>query len=143
MRYISIFALAIVLTTSALAQEITLPKADSFYKKNPVWIQMMEADNVNFFQVEKAFELFWENRAAPLEEHDVIGEAEALEKKEKNYIKRLFKRNTLTDKELAFAVKRYKQWHFLVFPYVQNDGTVLTRDEQLEIWRKEKMRPKL
>lgn len=127
----------------SVAQQVVMPKSDAFYRKNPAWIQLMESENPNFFVVEKAFELYWENREKPLEEHDVIGEAKENEKMEKHYIKRLFKKNTPSEKEMFFEVKRYKQWHMLVQPYVQDDGSILSRDEQLEIWRKEQARPKL
>ena len=143
MRRLLFFIFSFLLVSSALAQEIVLPKNDNYYRKNPVWIQLMVDENVNFFEIEKAFELYWENREKPLEEHDVIGEAKENDKMEKRYIKRLFKKTTLTDKELAFEVKRYNQWKMLVLPYVQNDGSILTKDQQLEIWRKEQLRPKL
>jgi hypothetical protein len=38
------------------------------------------------------------------------------------------------EQELALQVKRFKRWKREVLPFVQEDGRILTADEQIKVW---------
>jgi len=103
------------------------------YKKNAVWIQMMDDPNVNFFEAEKAFNTFWEGRGEPEKE-----QGEEHEEENHSIIKRIFiSEEKLEWENLQYATeyKRYKQWRMDVLPFVQDDGSILSKEEQDEIRR--------
>src|SRR6478752_1476886 len=65
-----------------LAQE---GNSEKDYKKNARWIQMMDDPNVNFYEAEKAFNIFWEDRGEPEKE-----QGEEHEKERHFSVKRIF-----------------------------------------------------
>lgn len=133
MKY-TFLLLAIVATiSSAFAQNKQSP-TDKDYSQKPLWIAMMEDEKANFFEVEKAFNLYFAVHEMPEGEHEQIGEhAERV----KHYSNRKLRKIEAAN-ELRFAVKRYKIWHYQTLPYVQADGRILNADERLEIWKSQK-----
>lgn len=115
------------------AQDANYPKNPN-YRKHAYWIQMMDDPNVNFFVAEKAFETYWEDRGEPEKER---GEGEH-EKEKHSVIKRIFVSDEKLEYEnmqYASEYKRFKQWRMDVLPFVQPDGSILSPEEQLEIWK--------
>ena len=113
-----------------LAQE---GNSEKDYKKNARWIQMMDDPNVNFYEAEKAFNIFWEDRGEPEKE-----QGEEHEKERHFSVKRIFvSEEKLEWENLQYATeyKRYKQWRMDVLPFVQPDGSILSKEEQEEIWK--------
>lgn len=53
-------ALALVLSLTIYSQETELTDTD--YAKHPYWIEMMQDPSVNFFEVQHAFNTYWEGR---------------------------------------------------------------------------------
>jgi hypothetical protein len=104
------------------------------YARHPVWLQMMQDPKVNYFEIEKAYKIYWEHHAKPTGEQDVIGEHEA---REKNPSKRELKKIE-ADNNLRIAVKKYEHWRMKMQPYVQADGRILTTEERLKIWEEQK-----
>ncbi len=106
------------------------------YRDNPRWIQMKEDSTVNYFDAVKAFDEFWKDRKAPVED-DVIGE----EQKEKEWtrVKKILNskeyKKEKESEEYRFEHKKFKYWQLSVEPYVQPDGRILSSEEQLEIWK--------
>lgn len=109
---------------------------DSYYKKNPVWIDLIKDNNVNYFEAIKAYELFWSNKKKPKVENDIIGqtknttgekESEQLSKKER----RLYN-------QFALEIKKFEAWKKSVLPFVQADGRILSADERLKLWEETK-----
>lgn len=120
-------------------------------KKNPVWIQMITGENVNYFEAVKAFELYFTTHRFPVMEEEEMAKNENLKerilKSEKKYKKR--KRKEVTEpgesekekheeKKLAFEVKRFNHWEMKTRPYVKEDGSIMTAEEQVKAWKESK-----
>jgi len=130
------FTLLFLLTLGCLiegsAQNTVLSKDKINYKKYPYWIQMMEDPKVNYFEALKAFDEFWEDREEPEEQ-----EEEQHNKKEGSIFKRLFtseKKEKAESYQYVIQYKKFKQWKRDALPYVQSDGSILSKEEQMKIW---------
>jgi hypothetical protein len=110
---------------------------NALYKSNPVWKDMINDPNANFFEVKKAFELFWEGRELPMEEDDIIGENHRVKD---NFLNRILNAKEIREQKetesLVYDYKRYCNWLIMVEPYVQDDGRILSDTERIEIWKK-------
>ena len=134
MKYTVLLFMTMLLSLSGFAQNKQALPTDKEYSQKPLWIAMMEDEKANFFETEKAFNLYFSAHEMPEGEHEEIGErAERL----KHYSNRKL-RKIQAENEFRFAVKRYKMWHYQTLPYVQADGRILNADERLEIWRSQK-----
>lgn len=113
--------------------------SDKEYQRKPLWIQLIEDPNVNYFEAKKAFDLFWKNKPLPTEEDEVIGEQHGKGKERDSFLEKLFmskkERQEEESQKYAFEYKKFKHWERLVLPYVQEDGRVLTADERLKLWQ--------
>jgi hypothetical protein len=138
-----ILALTLCITghTKAQKNEPAHPGADTSrfatYRENPVWKDMINDQNVNYFEVQKAFELFWCNKEMPAEEDEIIGEKRKLKN---NLINRTFNSKELKEQQqrdaLSFDCKRYRWWLIKTEPYVQDDGSIMSLEKRLELWKK-------
>lgn len=117
-------------------------------KKNPVWIEMIKSEQVNYFKALQAFELYFTKHPFPVmeEEEMAVNEnlKERIEKAEKKYVHKHRKHKaepTKTGKEkdeeakLAFEVKRFNRWEMKVKPYVKNDGSIMSTEDRMNIWK--------
>ncbi|MFA6152252.1 MAG: hypothetical protein WC716_13080 [Chitinophagaceae bacterium] len=129
MRFL-LSAMLILICCSAGAQS-NQSKKNSDYTKKPLWIAMMDDPNANFFETEKAFELYWSKHEKPEGEHEEIGERA---EREKTPGKRK-QRKISAENDLRFAMKKYEVWHDQTLPYVQPDGRILSTEERLKIWK--------
>lgn len=127
-----LFIITIFIYAFSFAQN----KSKWYYKKNPAWIEMIKAQNVNYYEALKAYNLFWSNKKKPEVEHDMIGqnknnigekEHEVLSKKERKMYN-LY----------ALEIKKFEAWQRKVLPFVQEDGRILTNDEKLKLWEDSK-----
>ncbi len=113
-------------------------------ENNPVWIEMMDDSLTNFFEAQKAFEIFWKIRPLPIEEEDLIGHTELGEAERKSWLQTIFHLKRQRQKEevekYAFQYKRFKNWERANLPYVQEDGRILTPTERIAIWRQKQSR---
>lgn len=113
-----------------------------YMKKNPVWIEMIKDPNVNYFEAIKAYDLFWKGRNKPMEENEAIGQKKSGEgsNEEKDSRKRI--REKKREKELyrqyGLEVKKFEHWKKRVKPYVQPDGKILSKEDQLKLWEESK-----
>jgi hypothetical protein len=107
------------------------------YKKKPVWKDMLDDPNANFFEVQKAFQLFWEGKELPLEEDEIIGEKRNLKN---NLINRTFNARELKEQAereaLLFDCKKYRWWLKKTEPYIHDDGSIMSYEERLELWQR-------
>jgi len=115
------------------------------WSKEPVWIQMIDDPNANYFETVAAYEAFWKNREMPVEEDQILRmkreDRDKVEsRKEKRQRERKEKRMEKEEREdelmrhkYAFAVKKYNHWKLTVEPYVQSDGRILSKEEQLKL----------
>jgi hypothetical protein len=107
------------------------------YRASPVWKDMLDDTAANYFEVQKAFELFWKGKEMPEEENEIIGERQELKN---NFINKTFNAKALKEQKvresLAFDCKKYRWWLISVSPYVQEDGSILFPQQRLELWKK-------
>lgn len=106
---------------------------DKDYARSPVWISMLNDTTANYFEVEKAYNIYFQHHELPGDEDDVIGDHEA---REKIPSKRKQKKIQADDR-MRMNVKRYQVWHMRMQPYVQPDGRILYPSERLQIWREQ------
>lgn len=108
------------------------------YKKHPYWIDMMKDPNVNYFEAIKAYETFWKNKEKPLEEDELIGQTKGESSKEEKMESRKQMREKRREKEMykkyGLDCKKFEHWKLQVKPYVQPDGHILSKEEQLKMW---------
>lgn len=116
---------------TAQSQDQTKKKTN--YSKDPHWINMMKDPNVNYHEACKAFNEFWKERGRPEEE----GESQEGEHSKRSFLKRVLKSDEKLREEnmqYAFHYKSFIRWKYLVEPFVQPDGSILSLEEQLKIW---------
>jgi hypothetical protein len=111
---------------------------EKLYAKQPLWIDMMEDEKSNFFEVEKAYKIYWEHHEEPEGEHDVIGEYQEREK----IPSRRKQRKIEAESKMRMAMRKYNWWHEQTLPFVQGDGRILTAEERLKIWEANKKQNK-
>lgn len=102
------------------------------YIKYPLWISMMQDTLANYFEVEKAYTLYWQHHEKPVSEDEFEGKRDK-DKGEENgkvTLEEIRKKNNM-----AVALKAYKLWHMQMLPFVQDDGRILTPTEQIAAWR--------
>lgn len=106
------------------------------YSKNPVWIDMINDPHVNYFEAVKAYETFWKSHTKPLDEDAMIGQEGLLAKKEKtSFLQRMKEKRELKEQEkYILECKKIEHWKKRVWPYVQEDGSILSTEEQMKIW---------
>lgn len=135
---IAVLSASLILSLSCHSQSQTY--SDKEYRKHPVWIDMMNDSTVNYFEIKKAFDLFWQNKPLPTEEEEIIGERNGKAREKESFLKNLFKskkeRQEEDSNKYAFAYKKFKHWELINLPYVQEDGRILTASERLEQWKK-------
>ena len=109
----------------------------ALYRSTPVWKDMLDDPNANFFEVQKAFNLFWEGKEMPTEENDIIGENHRLKN---NFINRTFNAKELKEQQereaLSFECKKYRWWLIKTEPFIHDDGSIMSSEERLELWKK-------
>lgn len=133
--------LALFASLSSFAQKKPATKANnktSYYATHPVWIDMMDDPNVNYYEAVKAFNLFWQNRELPVEEHELFT---ASEKEQKNVTAKKAAQKGDTQ-EYAFQYKKFKHWQERSLPFVKPDSTVMSAKERLEIWKQQQLNRK-
>jgi hypothetical protein len=130
-------ALIPLLVILACCTRLQAQQSKSDSANYPRWVKMMDDPNVNFFEIEKEFNDFWQGKVLPIEENEIMNEKENSERKRKFFLGTLFKKKADNDKEdgekYAFEYKKYQWWRRQVLPYVQPDGRILSTAEQVEI----------
>jgi hypothetical protein len=132
MKY-TLLLFALVATMSSAHAQNKATHSNKEYMQKPLWITMMDDPNANFFEVEKAFDLYWSKHEKPEGEHEEIGERA---ERERTPSKRR-QRKISAENDLRFAVKKYEVWNDQTRPYVQPDGRILTIEERLEIFKQQ------
>jgi hypothetical protein len=96
----------------------------------PRWVEMMKDEKVNYHEAVKAFDEFWKNKEKPVEENEIF-EGKAGNRKQRVVA------NPDTRK-YAFEYKKFLNWKRAVSPFVQPDGRILDKEEQLRLMEEEK-----
>ena len=127
----------IFFTYSILLLSISFIEAQNSYKKNPVWIEMMESENTNYFEAIKAYDTYWTTHEKPNdEEGESMNENDGVNKI-KEHGEKLSKRELKELEEyrwMRFQIKRFEHWKMEMLPYVQDDGSILTMDQRIKLW---------
>lgn len=118
------------------------------FKSTPVWVKMMDDENVNYFQAVLAYETFWKDRIKPEGDDDFTeGHQSKKEKREhEKFEKQLRKMNPAERNaydQLVYQNKRFEDWMHQAKPYVQENGHLLTQQERVELWKKQQEEIKL
>lgn len=132
----------LLLSSLFLSSALFAQKAAKDNGKNPEWVTMMEDPNVNYYEAVKSFNEFWKGREMPIDEADVLNEEmTGREKREHRRAVRKLKKMSPAERQefdyLAYQYKRFKNWEHEVFPYVQNDGSILTDEQRRAIWEQQ------
>lgn len=138
MKAFLITSLLITASTLLVAQQVVLPKPDNHFRKNAEWVQMMDDPSANYYHTLRAFELYFEQHSKPLDRDDVLSEEYTADREQRNFIKKLFSREKEMPIELKEAYKRFRFWRRETEPWVQPDGSILSKEEQLKIWQQER-----
>ncbi len=109
------------------------------YHSEAVWVGMMDDSTTNYHEALKAYNEFWRGRKKPTEEEE---SREIKLKEEPTLLEKIFKAKQIKEEELAekysFAHKRFLNWMQVNAPFVQPNGRILTPEERLELWKKQK-----
>lgn len=142
-----LFSAMATLLLVALCSSLAFSQAKydpSKYRSEPLWIQMMEDPEANFFETVNAFRTFWKGYELP-------GEPEEMESN--GGFKREVglkgpgsgeesgkKKETRKDPgygDYSFEVKRFKGWLRNVQAWVQEDGHILSDEERQKLLDKQ------
>lgn len=102
--------------------------AQLFSGKKANWVSMMNDPNVNYFEAVENFENYWKNREKPEEEGEFFNDSNAKNNRHKKRKKPKY----------AEEYKKFVNWQREMLPFVQEDGHILSPEERLKIWEKEK-----
>ena len=130
MKYVFPFLLLLSFTQVSVAQQTT-QFTEKDYSSGPVWIQMIDDTLANYFEVEKAYTIYWQHREKPSED-----EFEGKRDKDEEVSKK-DAAETQWKVDMCMAIRNYKIWHMEMLPYVQNDGRILTPTERIAAWQQQ------
>lgn len=125
-----------------IASAQTAQDKTKLYQKSPEWIAMMDDTLTNYFEAQKAFDIYWSIRPLPVEEDDIIGHTEMKPEKRSNWLSNIFKsrkeKRAEESERYAFQYKKFNNWLRAMYPYVQEDGSILTPSQRMAIWEQQK-----
>lgn len=147
-KIISATAFLLLVVALSLSKSQAQSSSEKNYAKNPVWIQMMEDPNVNYYEAQKAYTEYWKNREKPHEmEEETMTDKEQMKEYKREH-KRDGENAVLSDKEkkelqeqeqMIYQCKRFENWMLTVKPFVQEDGRILSQAEIDAIWQKQQL----
>lgn len=146
MNFLKVSVFLILILPASLFGQTKFTKRQM--KKQPVWIQMIKNEQANYFDALKAFELYFTAHPFPVIEEEEMGKNENLkeriEKSEARFKKRhrkvkqdpgTLQQEKHEEAKLAFEVKRFNRWEMKTRPYVKNDGSIMSAEERMAIWK--------
>lgn len=99
----------------------------------PYWIAMMNDSTVNYYDAVNAFDIYWKNRVKPTEDNgeaiDIFGNQKSPEEEQNE------KSRT---SEYVFEYKQFLNWKQTHKNLIKPDGTLLTNEEIMNEWEKQK-----
>lgn len=140
MKKLFLFFILLIISFSNLLVAQNLSK-NKLYRQKPVWIQMMNDPKANYFETIKAFREFWKEKKLPCEAGEEAG-IDAFEvevglkdanKRESKWERKREERNNKDAKMYAYEVKQFRGWVMQVKPWVKQDGTIMTLEEQQQL----------
>ncbi len=130
---------ACLIAFSAFSQKKSGTYNSKKYKKEPVWIKMMDDPQSNYFETIRAFREYYKNRKLPKEpfenkemevfekEVGLVSDKESEEKREKKLERKKANRN---EQDYSAEVRAFKGWMQSVKPWVRADGSIVSVAEQ-------------
>ncbi len=147
MPVFSKFILSILLITFSSVFAIAQTAAKTYdpkkYKKEPLWIEMMNDPKANYYETLKAFRNYWKDRVLPREpfemegtesferEVGLINEKESEKEREREEKRNAKRKNKGVD--YSAEVRAFKGWIQGVKPWVRADGSILSEQERQAI----------
>jgi len=136
-----LLSLAFLLCATGIqAQQPATTYDPNRYKDEPLWIQMMNDPNANYYETIKAFREFWEGYKLPGEPEEMTARdgfereigLESAEERERE--KKEKKRRKAPDGgDYSFEVKQFKGWWLDAQDWVQPDGRILPPEERQKL----------
>ena len=120
----TLFKITMLVLVLGLFQNLA---AQNTQEKKPDWIQMMNNPEVNYFDAVSNFNGYWKNKEKPEEEAELFAAKDAKTRKRNEGV--------IT---YSFEYKKFVLWQRTNLAFVKKDGTLLTREERLAAWEKEK-----
>ena len=112
---------------------------------------MIKSERVNYFEAMNAFELYFTAHKFPVMEEEEMAKNEKLKerilKSEAKFKKKKRKevlepnaseKGKHEETKLAFEVKKFNHWEMQTRPFVKEDGSVMSAEERIKIWRESK-----
>lgn len=139
MKYTSYLKVAMVflwlITVKGFAQQNLGKHSTRYYSKHPVWIEMMNDANANYYETIKAFKAYWKNRELPKEAFesgtDNFEKEMGLEENEKE--EKEVKRRSEKGVSYAAEVRAFKGWIQSNQAWVKADGYIMTSQERQDL----------
>ncbi len=122
---ITLFKIALMAILFCYMQTTTAQKKE---KEIPNWIEMMNNPDINYFEAVTSFDNYWKNREKPIEENEIF-----VAKNSK--VREIKSPEAL---QYSFEYKKFIFWKRKTLPFVKKDGTIMTKEEQIELWENEK-----
>ena len=106
------------------------------YKTQPLWIDMMNDPNANYYEACKAFYSFWEGKIVPAETE---GEAMDLGKEENIRGEKNEKEIPEESQRYVYEYKQFKHWELTMKNMIDVEtGRIMSIDEVQELITKER-----
>ena len=122
MRFFTLLTVAFMATVSVYGQTGAVPDSPP-----PAWIAMMDDPKVNYHEAVRAFEAYWKDKPLPAQEHERLSSEDPASF-----------RAEPADPDMAFACKRFRRWMIRMEPFVKPDGTLMSPDERVEQWKRQR-----
>lgn len=148
MRIVLLFLLVVSTGNTCLAQDTLKVYNPKEFRKKPIWIEMMNDPNANYYQTIEAFRVFWKDRVMPEEpfenkEMDIFerevglesaeGDEKEREREHEREERRRERKGTEETMRYASDVRAFKGWIHSVKPWVREDGSIVSQAEQQKI----------
>lgn len=108
-------------------------KKNEKYYVFPHWIYMVDSCKTNYYEALKAFDLYFSKHKLPY-----FDSKKVLNIVELDSLNRVYKLKYNSKDALIFQIRRFYRWKKDIFNFVQDDGSILTIDEQIKLWNKSK-----
>lgn len=112
-------------TDTTVSDSVRLKQAKD-YTVYPYWITMMDEPHANYFEVQRAFYTYWQNREVPVREdneaRDIFGSTQEEKPRPTEYV---------------YEYKRFKFWERYYKDLIDEQGYILSPEQILAIWEKQ------
>jgi len=146
-RFYVLFLFLVFSGNSFLRAQSTNSYSKRDMRRSPLWIEMMNDPNANYFETIRAFREFWKDRILPKEPFDegfdvferevgLITEGES-EKEREREEKNASAKKRAESNFYAADVRAFKGWLQDVKPWVRSDGSIISINEREQIIQKQ------